>query len=307
MSLVSIENHSANKRLKEYKKRVDRSSGFIKGHIGEDTPHFAITLGSGLQDLVSAMDISESIPYNKIPGFPKCTADGHEGKLIIGKIEEVPIMGFQGRIHFYENAFKSNFSAMQDAVYAVNVAAGIGISNFLSTNAGGAVNKSYSSGDFMVITTHNGLFLGSNNPLLFMNHMDFQTVHNRDKHYFLPTSKAYDKELSDMLHLSGVAAGAKMRKGVYAWVSGPNYETDGDIAALRSMGVDAVGMSVVPECLTALHRGMDFVAMTCITNDSNKTSHEEVKKILNNPETKTKAANILKNFFRAYRTEYVLF
>ena len=251
MMLETIDKYLALKRLKDYERRVKRSARFIKHIIGYGTPQFAMTLGSGLQDLASTMKISSTISYDDIPGFPHCTADGHEGKLIIGTIEGVRVLGLQGRIHYYENAFVPGPYAMQEATFAVNVAADLKIPHFLSTNAAGAVNSIYQPADLMVIKSHIGFFIGANNPLLSLNHMQFDTVGEATKQYFPSTRNAYDKELSDLLYGAGINAGARMHKGNFAWVPGTNYETDAEIMALNSMGADAVGMSVVPECLTA--------------------------------------------------------
>jgi purine-nucleoside phosphorylase len=282
-----------------YEKKVIEAANFVKKRIGELKPSFGIVLGSGLGNLADFIEHKIEIPYSKIPNFPKTTVEGHEGKLIIGEIENIPIIALKGRKHYYEVADEPFNTGILQVVFPVHVLASLGVSNYFVTNAAGALNQKYKIGDIMAIKSHINLIP---NPLLGRHH-NFNRVNNGKRvSRFEPMDEAYDSLLRGMLVS---AAKKQVHEGNYLALTGPTYETEAESIAFRKMGADTVGMSSVPEVIVAKNRGMKVVGFSCITNvidenGKNATSHDEVKSILENSEIKKRLTNTLKNFFRIY-------
>jgi len=208
-------------------------------------PTLALVLGSGFNHVLRELDVDAEISYAKLPGFPKPSVAGHNGKLVIGRLGGTPVLVLSGRAHFYEG------HPMERVTFAVRVLAAYGVRDLLLTNAAGGINRKFRAGDFMVLTDHINL-MGAN-PL-------------RGGPNFVDMTRVYDATLNALLSKSARVCKIKLRRGVYLAVSGPSYETPAEIRAFARLGADAVGMSTVPEVLVARHGGMRVLGISCITN-----------------------------------------
>ena len=233
-------------------------------HDGE-FPRIAMILGSGLNRFGQSLDLDTTIPYHDIPGFPVSTVAGHEGKLLIGRAEGVPVMAMQGRMHLYEG-----YPAHRLAL-AVRMMRRLGAETLVVTNAAGSLHKTMGPGSLMVITDH--INLSGHNPLIGPNDEDIGPR-------FVDMSAAYDPDLRADMRSAAEAQGVSLHQGVYAQVAGPNFETPAEIRMLSTLGADAVGMSTVPECLVARHCGMRVLGLSLVTNlaagiAEHELSHQE--------------------------------
>lgn len=232
---------------------------------GIDQPEVGLILGSGLGDLVESFDNSLAIPYDEIPDFPVSTVAGHAGQLVYGDLSGKKVLALQGRFHFYEGY------DLQTVTYPVRVFHELGIKHLIVTNAAGGVNESFQPGDLMLITDHIN-FTGFN-PLMGPN-LDDHGVR------FPDMSEAYSRRTGTLVRKIAQEAGFELKEGVYAWWTGPSYETPAEIRAFRALGADAVGMSTVPEVTVAKHCGMEVTGISCITNLAAglqaNLSHEDV-------------------------------
>jgi purine-nucleoside phosphorylase len=245
-------------------------------------PTLALVLGSGFHHVLGELDVDAGIPYAQLPGFPKPGVAGHDGKLFIGRLGGTPVLVLSGRAHFYEG------HSMERVTFAVRVLAAYGIRDLLLTNAAGGINRRFRPGDFMVLTDHIN-FMGVN-PL-------------RGGPDFVDLTRVYDADLSALLSRSARVCQIKLRRGVYLAVSGPSYETPAEIRAFARLGADAVGMSTVPEAMTARQCGLRVAAMSCITNlaagiSQGGLSHSGVLETAER--VKKLAAQLLKKFAELY-------
>jgi purine-nucleoside phosphorylase len=228
-------------------------------------PGVGVILGSGLGDLAAEVQDATAIPYEEIPHFLRSTVVGHAGRLLIGKLENVPVVVMQGRFHFYEGY------TMQALTLPVRVMRMLGAQTLIVTNAAGGINAAYRPGDFMLIRDHiNFLGLAGMNPLVGPND-------ERLGERFPALAKAYDAELRALART--VAAQwpeITLHEGVYAQVAGPSYETGAELKFLRTAGADAVGMSTAPEVIVARHMGMRVLGVSLITNTATGDDTEEV-------------------------------
>ncbi|MBS3147740.1 purine-nucleoside phosphorylase [Candidatus Woesearchaeota archaeon] len=287
---------------KNYERKVAEAADYLRPFLAEQ-PHFGIVLGSGLGDLASRIEQSVVLPYSSIPNFPVPTIEGHEGKLHIGKLQGVPVIGLQGRKHFYEVADLAMNVGMLQVVFPVHVLAELCVPNYFVTNAAGGLNLDYQVGDMMILRSHINMIPS---PLLGQHH-SFKRVNDGQRVWrFQPMSFEYDPSLRSLLEQSGEQFGQTIRKGVYLAVTGPTYETQGECIAFRDgLHADAVGMSTTPEVIIARNRGMNCVGFSCITNKiaadgTNATNHEEVKAILDSAQVRHRLTSTVENFFRAY-------
>jgi purine-nucleoside phosphorylase len=234
------------------------------------SPQVGVILGSGLGDLASEVQEATAIPYEEIPHFLRSTVVGHAGRLLIGELENVPVVVMQGRFHFYEGY------SIQALTLPVRVIRMLGAQILIVTNAAGGLNAAYRPGDFMLIRDHiNFLGLSGINPLIGPND-------ERLGERFPALAKAYDAHLREWAHT--VAAQwpeITLHEGVYAQVAGPSYETGAELKFLRMAGADAVGMSTAPEVIVARHMGMRVLGISLITNtatgeDTEDVNHAEV-------------------------------
>lgn len=236
--------------MKDMMKKLDKTVDFLKSKIGF-TPDIAIILGSGLGKLADFIEDKQEISYEDIPNFPQTTVVGHEGKLIFGTLGGRKVLAMKGRFHYYEG------NDMEVVVYPIRVFKRMGIENIIVTNAAGGVNTSFVPGDLMLITDHISLFC--DNPLRGENLDDLGQR-------FPDMSKVYDRELQKLALDSAKSLGIVLKSGIYSYCKGPSYESPAEIRALRMLGADAVGMSTVPEAITARHMGLRVLGISCITN-----------------------------------------
>jgi purine-nucleoside phosphorylase len=233
-------------------------------------PIVALILGSGLGDIATEIRDATALPYDQIPHFARSTVVGHAGRLLLGTLEDVPVVVMQGRFHFYEGY------ALPVLTLPVRVMQRLGARTLIVSNAAGGINSSYRAGDFMLIRDHiNMPGLAGMNPLTGPNDERFGTR-------FPPLADAYDGQLRTLAR--AVAAQwpeMMLHEGVYTMVGGPNYETRAELKYLRLIGSDAVGMSTVPEVIVARHMGMRVLGISLITNsatgdETQEVNHDEV-------------------------------
>lgn len=275
-----------------------------QNHLHGTIPAFGIVLGSGLGDVADAIEDAHQVPYEDIPYFPKTTVEGHEGTLIVGKLEGVPVIGLKGRKHYYEVADQLYNNGILQTVFPVHVLADLGVPNYFVTNAAGGLNPSYNVGDAMVIRSHINLLPNS----LLGRQKKFLRLDGKPLWRFQPMNDAYDPYLRKML-LNQKGFDPHVHEGVYLAVTGPTFETDAESVAFRDgLFADAVGMSTAPEVIVARNRGMKVVGFSCITNKiaadgTNATNHEEVKAILDSKDVRQRLESIVHGFFAEYRKE----
>ncbi len=225
-------------------------------------------LGSGFSSLVNALENRLTIPYRKLNGFPKLGVGGHAGEAAIGKIAGIPVIILSGRAHYYEG------HSLEAITFPIRVLAEYGIETLLLTNAAGAINKNFKPGNFMLFKDHIN-FIGDN-PL--------RGCIPNGRERFIDLSSTYDSTLIEQLMAAAQKTKTKLHQGVYCAVSGPSYETPSEIRAFAKLGVDAIGMSTVPEAIVARQCGMKVAALSCITNaaagiSKSPLTHEEVLQI----------------------------
>lgn len=214
-------------------------------------PKIALVLGSGLGAFAGEFDAATKIPYAKIPNFPRSTAIGHAGQLVLGEIDSIPVAGMQGRVHLYEG-----YSAKQVA-FPVRVFQRMGVKAIIVTNAAGGINLNYSEGALVVLRDH--INLQGTNPLIGLNDDRFGSR-------FPDMTRAYDPEFRGFVAEAGKKLELSLHEGVYLALAGPNYETPAEIHSFRTLGADLVGMSTVPEVLAARHAGIRVLGISCVTN-----------------------------------------
>jgi len=214
-------------------------------------PKIALVLGSGLGAFADEFGSAKKIPYAEIPHFPRSTAIGHAGNLVLGVVGSIAVAGMQGRVHLYEG-----YSVNQVA-FPVRVFARMGVKAVILTNAAGGIKREFSQGRLVVISDH--INLQGVNPLTGPNDERFGLR-------FPDMTAAYDRRFREMAVGEGIRLGMGMYEGVYAALPGPSYETPAEIRYLRSIGADLVGMSTVPEVIAARHSGIRVLGISCVTN-----------------------------------------
>jgi purine-nucleoside phosphorylase len=214
-------------------------------------PKIALVLGSGLGAFADEFGSAAKIPYAKIPHFPRSTAIGHAGNLVIGKVESIPVAGMQGRVHLYEGY------SVNDVAFPIRVFARMGVKAVILTNAAGGIKREFVQGRLVVISDH--INLQGVNPLSGPNDDRFGLR-------FPDMTAAYDRRFREMTVGEGNRMGIGMYEGVYAALPGPSYETPAEIRFLRAIGADLVGMSTVPEVIAARHSGIRVLGISCVTN-----------------------------------------
>lgn len=248
--------------------KIKEAAKYIKSEIksGVET---ALILGSGLGDLAEELLDKKVIKYKDIPNFPVSTVQGHLGQFVFGRINNKQIMVMQGRFHYYEGY------SMDEIVLPIRIMHKLGIKKLIITNAAGGININYNPGNFMIIQDHINLM--GDNPLRGKNLEEFGPR-------FPDMSEIYNEELRELAYKKAVQNEIKVVKGVYVGLMGPSYETPAEIRYLRKAGADAVGMSTVPEAITANHMGFNILGISCITNMAagvlpQPLDHKEVMKV----------------------------
>lgn len=234
-------------------------------------PAVAIVLGSGLGALADEVHEATVLSYGAIPHFPVSTIAGHQGRLVMGELQNKPVIIMQGRAHFYEGY------SMQQVTLPIRVFRQLGVTTLILTNAAGGLNPSFRAGDLMLITDHINLIgMAGQNPLRGPNDPELGPR-------FPDMSSAYDRTLRRLAQQAAADADVVLRQGVYICLAGPTFETPADVRFLRLIGADAVGMSTVPEAIVARHGGMRVLGLSGISNlvidqvdGEGQASHEEV-------------------------------
>lgn len=247
------------------KHQVKLAADELAGKLGE-TYDIAVVLGSGLVNFVNKMSSERVIPYAEIPGFPVSTVQGHASKLIVGTVGHHRVLCFAGRFHSYEG-----YDAAEITV-PVRVARALGAQTALFTNAAGGIADNLHLGDLMIIEDHLNL-LTSDSPLRGLSDELFGSK-------FVNMYSAYDAALVCLMNSVGKARSLPIASGVYAALSGPQFETKAEIRMLKAIGADAVGMSTVPEVIVANQEGMRVGGVSVITDLATETatalSHQQV-------------------------------
>lgn len=245
-------------------------------------PKVALVLGSGLGKFADDMKVEGRISYSDIDNFPVSTVPGHNGQFVFGKLDGVPVVCMQGRVHFYEGY------DISDVVLPTRLMAMMGAKFLFLTNASGGIRRDFKAGDFMVITDHISVF--APNPLIGPNIEEFGTR-------FPDMSTVYSPILNDIIKQSAQDLGIEIKEGVYAQLTGPSFESPAEIKMLSKLGVDAVGMSTVVEAIAANHMGMKICGISCVCNlaagiAEHALTHDEVQ------EAGAKAAPLFKEIVR---------
>ena len=230
--------------------RADRAAKFILSKT-KLRPRVAVVLGSGLGAFADDLAGAVRIPYEKIPGFPRSTAEGHAGRLVIGKAGDVVVAAMQGRVHFYEGY------SLREVVFPMRVLGRLGIRATILTNAAGGINTDFKQGALVVIRDH--IDLQGSNPLIGGNDERFGAR-------FPDMTQAYSKSYRSIATEESRRLGIEVFEGVYAALTGPSYETPAEIRYLRTIGADLVGMSTAPEVIVARHMGIRVLGISCVTN-----------------------------------------
>ena len=244
---------------------LDRLEAAVRGRT-DLRPGVGIVLGSGLGDLAGALEDAEAIPFDDLPGWPPATAPGHVGRLLLGRLDGVPVVMLQGRLHLYEG----NDPGL--VVQPVLLMGRLGAGTIVLTNAAGGLDPTFGPGTLMVISDH--LNLTSRTPLLGRNADGLGPR-------FPDLSQVYAPELRARLHAAAAAEGIVLREGVYVGLLGPSYETPAEVRMLRSLGGDAVGMSTVLEAIACRWAGLRVAGVSLVTNTGAgytgaPLTHEEV-------------------------------
>ncbi len=247
------------------KKKIQKSIEYLEPLIPE-MPETAIVLGSGLGGYADTLKDTVTIKTESIPHYPVSTVPGHKGQWVIGNINGTRVLAVQGRVHRYEGY------TLKQVTYPVQLMASMGVKNLVLTTASGGLNPDFTPGDLMLITDH--INFGFGNPLI-------GKPDNLLGPRFPDMTEAYNLELRHTLETVAERENITLQKGVFCWVTGPNYETAAEVRMLRMMGGDAVSMSTVPEVIVANQRHMNVLGISIITNlatglAKNKLTHSEV-------------------------------
>jgi purine-nucleoside phosphorylase len=214
-------------------------------------PRIGLVLGSGLGGFADTFAEATRIPYSQIPSFPRSTAIGHAGQMVIGMVGTVPVGVMQGRVHLYEGY------TPEEVIFPTRVLGRMGIRAMVLTNAAGGINLDYHQGALVLINDH--INLQGRNPLVGPNDERFGQR-------FPDMTHAYSRSYRKLAGEAAQGLGLTLYEGVYAGLLGPNFETPAEIRYLRTIGADLVGMSTVPEVLAARHLGIEVLAISSVAN-----------------------------------------
>lgn len=249
-------------------------------------PLAGLILGSGLGPLADAIDDPVVIPFGEIPGFAAVTIAGHSGRIIAGRLDGVPVVVQQGRFHLYEG------HSPRAVAFPTRVLARLGVRGLIVTNAAGALDPAMRAGDLLILNDHINLM--GRNPLI--------GARMEGEPRFPDMSAPYEARLQRAAEAVAVAAGIRVRRGVYCAVAGPSYETRAELRMLRAFGGDAVGMSTVPEVLAARAASVAVLGISVITNElvrpgGSPLTHEEV--IASGTEARIRLETVVRGVLRA--------
>ncbi|MDO5529943.1 MAG: purine-nucleoside phosphorylase [Paracoccus sp. (in: a-proteobacteria)] len=263
--------------------KSDDLAALIQRRAGAEPPEYGLILGSGLGHLADSLDDGVAIEYGDLPGFPHAGVSGHVPKLVIGTLEGRRVAVFGGRAHYYE---EGRADAMR---LPLEVLASLGCKRVILTNAAGAVRGDLEPGGLMMLNDH--IAFSGANPL----------IGETDDARFVPMGDAHDPEMRAALSAAAQAEGIALPEGVYGWFSGPSFETPAEIRAAKVLGMDAVGMSTVPEIILARFLGLRVAAVSVLTNmaaglSDEAISHDHTKAMA--PAGAAKFEKILRRFLR---------
>jgi purine-nucleoside phosphorylase len=263
---------------------IQEAVGFVRANGVEGSFDAAIVLGTGLGALADELTETVSLPYAEIPYFPRSGVSGHAGRLVAGRMEGKRVLLFQGRSHYYETG---DAGAMRVPVALIRE---LGIPALILTNAAGSVRAHIRPGSLVAINDH--LNLSGTNPLL----------RDHTERRFVSLTGAYDADLRRVLQNAATKSGIDLPEGVYAWLSGPSFETPAEIRMVQILGGDLVGMSTVPEVILARYYGLKVAAVSVVTNlaagiEGASPSHQETK------DTAAEASDTFKRLIRAFVAE----
>lgn len=266
-------------------RNADDFTTLIRSRAGAEPVRAGLILGSGLGHLAGAVD-GVAIPYADLPGFPHAAVSGHNPNLVIGTLEGTRVAVFGAREHYYE---RGNPAAMRTALETLKA---LGADHLIATNAAGSLRPDIRPGDLMLLSDH--INFSGLNPL----------IGEPTDARFVPMGDAHDPAIRAALQAAAEAEGIPLPQGVYAWYSGPSFETPAEIRAIRILGGDAVGMSTVPEVILARFLGLRVAAISTITNmaaglSDEKISHEHTKAMA--PLGAAKLERILRHYLRHLR------
>ena len=263
-------------------KNADDLAALIRDRAGDAPVRIGLILGSGLGHIAETVD-GVAISYDELPGFPHAGVSGHNPKLVIGDLEGQRVAVFGGRAHYYE-------SGKPDVMrQPLEVLRALGADTVIATNAAGSMRPDMPTGSIMCLSDH--INFSGLNPL----------IGEPTDARFVPMKDAYDPAIRTALHAAADATQTEMADGVYAWYSGPSFETPAEIRAIRMLGADAVGMSTVPEVILARFLGLKAAAISTITNmaagmSDEAISHEHTKAMA--PIGAAKLETVLRRFLR---------
>jgi len=252
-----------------YLQAVIRAADFLsKGLLAKISaqPRLAVILGSGLGEFSETLNERKAIPFSAVPHFPLSSVAGHSGNVVLGRIDAAWVLCLQGRVHYYEG------HDMRAVTFPIRVLGRLGVRRLLVTNAAGGINPRFRPGDLMLIRDHISSFCP--NPLIGANEASLGPR-------FPDMSAAYSEPLRQLARECARRLRFKLKEGVYVSVTGPSYESPAEIAMLKRLGADAVGMSTVPEVIVARHMGIECLGISNITNaaagiSKRPLSHAEV-------------------------------
>ena len=276
-----------------YFDEVSEAAAFLRAIVGPFNPQVGIVLGSGLGSVADAITEPVVVPYAEIPHFPRCTVEGHKGRIVAGLLRGIPgdedlslgraagtpVIVMQGRVHFYEG-----YTPLEVA-FPMHLLGALGIRSVILTNAAGGIAEGYRVGQLVALSDHIN-FMGWN-PLIVPNEPRFAVQTGATPRFpaaglrFFDMTEAYSKRLRALARKAAAEEGFSLDEGVYLAVSGPSYETPAEIHAFRALGATLVGMSTVPETIVARHMGIEVLGISCVTNlaaglSATPLNHEEV-------------------------------
>ncbi len=236
--------------MKRYFKEISEAKYYIENNINIK-PTVGLILGSGLGMLADELENAVVIDYRNIPNFPISTVEGHEGQLVVGKLMDKQVIALKGRLHYYEGY------TMNEITFPLRVMISLGAEQIIVTNAAGGINKNFIPGDLMIIKDH--IDFGFDNSLIGFDG-------NNSGSNFSNITDAYSRDLITLAKKIAGENNINIKEGTYAFLTGPTYETPAEIRMLDILGADAVGMSTVPEIMSAIHGGAKTLGISCITN-----------------------------------------
>ncbi|MDR1379162.1 MAG: purine-nucleoside phosphorylase [Synergistaceae bacterium] len=244
-----------------YYDNVLEALNYLRSAAGDFRPKTALVLGSGLGTLSGAVENPQVLNTKDIPYWPRSTAPGHAGQIVLGKIEGRPVALLKGRVHYYEGY------NMREVTFSTRVLGMWGVAQYIGTNAAGGVDASYRSGDIVLVRDHIN-YMGAN-PLMGL-------AEPRWNVRFPDMTHAYSQRLIDLCESVALSEDIHVSQGVYIAFSGPSYETPAEIRMARALGASLVGMSTVPEVIISSAMGMETAVISCVSNPAAGMSDEEL-------------------------------